>query len=310
MYLLHETPRKLVNPSLISDIVKSKCKNGINNLSFYKLHSENRRHIIDNVIISAFIEDENYKYLFPNINDRATAIKSRFSKLIPSMTNINTKIENSFVLKHDDINNEIGHVLLHPPNDTESNESILDYLCVNHLPFTRTNKINTMIKMLSLRNVMNHEYFWINKIMNDNNDNNGYWEISCVCTDPKVQSYGYGSIMMNNIHNVIQTNQCYYDYNVPIILFTSTPNAYKFYCKLGYKPIMATSIIKANENQITSNALIYHHDESVLNEWIKIFNHQIPKYHHKINQFSFMSSKYQSHHTQCNINNDYYFDYF
>jgi len=307
--------------SASNTIVKLKSKDGTD-LSFYKLHPDNTMKVIENVITPAFLSDENYKYLYPNVTDRELAINHRFKQLIPSL--MKSKHINSFMLKNDEMNEEIGHVLLYGPNDNESeseyHESILDYLCVSnnrHL-IKVSNKLTTGIKMLCLMNVMNHEYNNINRVINKFNDNYGYWEISCVSINPNIQSIGYGTLIMNNIHNIIKRKnetRCDY-YNTPTILFTSTPAALRFYEKLGYKRFMETSVFEANNNQITSYSLIYHHDNKVLKQWMNILNDNVP-YYKKINRYSFLPrfirkkiNKPQYEHINCDdYSLNYYFEY-
>eukprot|EP00483_Globobulimina_turgida_P010836 UN10857 len=91
---------------------------------------------------------------------------------------------------------------------------------------------------------------------------------------------------MNEMHSVINNKNMMNDnYNIPTILFTSTPSALRFYQRLGYQLFMQHNI----NNEITSYSLIYHCDAVVLEVWLDHLRRNVT-YYHKVDRFSFMPS--------------------
>eukprot|EP01083_Nonionella_stella_P191964 710053_1 len=265
-------------------IIKFKSKDG-SNLSFLPLSPKFTSHVINKVVAPAFLSDANYTYLYPKLTDRKLAVFDRFNNLIPNINN--AKSVNSYILYDDDKQQHIGHVLLYSPStqaQPEASESTEEFHEDNGRKFSRqlikiSSKLSSGIKMLYLSAAMSNEYKLISDVVSC-----GYWEISCVSINPSIQSTGYGTVIMNNVHKIIKYgNENNYNYNTPIILFTSTPSALRFYKRLGYKLFMEHNI----NSQVTSYSLIYHHDEAILKLWMKYLKKNIP-YYHNINRYSLL----------------------
>ena len=271
---------------------KLKGKDGTN-LSFSRLHPWNTNKIINNVIVPAFLSDANYNYLYPDIKDRRIAVRDRFNYLIPMLNK--TKHVNSYMLCDDDQHKYIGHLLLYSPEKDVLHENTTRKF--SSQLYKVGNKFQVATRMMLLASAMNNEYRNVNNVIDR------YWEISCVSINPWIQSAGYGTLMMSNIHDIIrkENEKTESDYNVPTILFTSTPAALRFYKRLGYRVFMEHNIM----NELISYSMIYHHDEKILQYWLNILTENI-SYYHTVDKYSFIPSfvgnKVRKHQR---INNEY-----
>eukprot|EP01083_Nonionella_stella_P009115 26400_1 len=274
-------------------------------IQFGRLDARDSLEVVDKVIAPAFYgSDVNYSYLYPDHDDRRTAVYLRFRDLIPKFAAKPQCSASSYVLFDKGTDAYVGHVLLYKPKqnfDAHSGKlsNVLALIAdddddheSNTLKFVRQilatkwmDKVTSLVRICLLSSAMNNEYRYIDRVINEHNDSCGYWEISGVSIDPTIQSKGYGSMIMKHVHGVVcEVNQHkQQEHNIPTILFTSTPNALKFYLRLGYKVFMEHNI----DNDITSYSLVYHEDSAVKQQWLDILTEHVP-YHHTVTKWNLL----------------------